>query len=87
MDAPSAKRLVVMATAGSVGITTLASLQRDGELPSARLPLGAMAAGIMLAVLAEFWPSGAGGFAIIMLLTTALTTGADAWKGIAGRFA
>lgn len=81
MDKAEAKRLVIVGTAGTAALTMVGSF-RDGKLPPSSVGAGAAVAGIGLAVVAEFWPAGAGGLALVMLTTSALVFGGPAWAGI-----
>jgi hypothetical protein len=78
---PQAKRYVV---AGVLGAGALAAIDqaRQGNVPSAKIGIGVLAAGGMLLVLAEFAPALAAGFGALILITSAFVTGAGAWSGI-----
>ena len=81
MDKPQAKRIVLLGVTGSAVLTSVGALRRE-ELPPTAVGLGAAVAGIGLAALAEVWPDGAAGLAVLMLTTSALVFGGDAWAGI-----
>lgn len=82
MNSGQAKRLVVVGTVGTVGIAALSHVATEQSLPSARIAIGGFAVGIMLGLMAEVWPQGAGGLALVMLVSTAFVVGAPAWSSI-----
>lgn len=82
MTPADAKRLVLVGTIGAGSLAAVASFRR-GDTPSPRLAIGVFAAGTLLAASAEFAPGLAGGFSVLMLTSSALVLGGDAWAGIA----
>lgn len=85
MDTSSAKRLVIVSCASAAALASAAELSR-GQFPSARIPVGAIAAGAMLSVLAEVQPKVAGAFAGVILVTAVFVVGGDAWRSIGAIF-
>lgn len=82
MDTTQAKRYVILGAAGATAVASLNSISK-GEWPSARIPLGGFVAGAMLAAMAEVWPNGAAGFALVLLTTAVFVVGGDAWSNLA----
>lgn len=82
MNEQRAKQLILVTTGATVVITTVGTLNQKGELPSAKVPLGAFIAGVMLEVLAEFEPQIAGGLAVIALITTVFVYGQPAFDAL-----
>jgi len=78
---PEAKRLVIVGTVGAGTLAAVGAFRRGGG-PTVRLAVGVFAAGTLLAVAAEVAPEVAGGMAVLMLTTSALVLGGDAWAGI-----
>jgi hypothetical protein len=83
MTPAAAKQLVVVSTGSIVVISTVSSLGAEGTLPSAKVPVGGLVAGVMLAVFAEFQPTTAAALAVTALLTSTFVYGGPAWKAIA----
>lgn len=82
MNAPEAKRLVLVGTMGAGVLSTVAAYRNRGGA-GVRIAVGVFAAGTMLAVTAEVAPNIAAAFAMLMLITSAFVLGGDAWAGIA----
>lgn len=82
MNSTDAKRIVIVGTVGTAVVTSLGSMV-GGQLPSARVPVGAFIAGVTLAMIAEAAPGPAAGFAIIMLVTATTVYGQPMWGGVA----
>lgn len=82
MDSGQAKKLVLVATGGMVVVTTLSTLGTDHRLPSAKVPVGAFIAGMMLAVGAEFAPEVAGALAGVALISTVFVYGGPAFAAL-----
>jgi hypothetical protein len=85
MDTAQAKRLVVVSCASAAAVASLADLA-TGTFPSARIPVGAFAAGAALTLLAEVAPQLAGGFAAVILVTAVFVVGGKAWPNVAAIF-
>ncbi|MFK0150408.1 hypothetical protein ACIQUZ_35555 [Streptomyces griseus] len=51
----------------------------DKKVPPVRLAIGLTVAGVLLGTLAQAAPALAGGFAIVLLLTSSLVYGGKAW--------
>lgn len=81
MTGPEAKRMIVLGTIGTGVLTGVAQL-RAGKVPSARVGVGVIASGVILAAVAEGAPTLAGAFAALMLVTAAFVAGGGAWAGI-----
>lgn len=81
MNAPDAKRLVVVSTVAT-GTLTVIALYRRGTTPTARVGVGVIGAGVILATIAEVAPNLAAAFAVLMLATSAFVAGGDAWEGL-----
>lgn len=81
MNAGTAKRMVVVGTLGT-GVLTAAAQLHAGKIPSAKVGIGVLASGVILAAVAEAAPTLAGGFAALMLVTAAFVLGGGAWSGI-----
>lgn len=81
MTSTRAKRLVLLAMMVAGTAASLRAVTAERRLPSARIPIGVFAAGIMLAVLAEFAPELAGSLALLIVVAS-LTVSADTWTGI-----
>jgi hypothetical protein len=81
MTGPEAKRFVLIGVTGAGALTAVDQL-RKGNVPSVRIGVGVLATGVILMAAAEVAPSIAGGFAMLMLVTSAFVLGGGAWSGI-----
>jgi hypothetical protein len=81
MNTPDAKRLVVVSAVGT-GVLTSIAMYRQGKVPTPRIAVGVLAAGVILATAAEVAPEIAAGFAVLMLTTAVFVVGGDAWAGV-----
>jgi len=82
MSRSQAKKLALMAPLAAATLAFVASLTTTGGLPDLRVLLGAGVAAVMLSVFADLNPSLGGGFALLLLISATLVTGADAWQGV-----
>ncbi|MBT2400638.1 hypothetical protein [Streptomyces sp. ISL-100] len=69
--------VTALAVSGTLVIVRDAS---DKKVPPVRLAIGLTVAGVLLGTLAQASPQLAGGFAIVLLLTSSLIYGGKAWK-------
>jgi len=81
VNAPDAKRLVLVGVTGAGALAAVESL-RHGDVPSVRIGVGVLASGVLLLGIAEVAPAIAGGFAMLLLVTSAFVLGGGAWTGI-----
>jgi hypothetical protein len=81
MTPAQAKRYVLVGTIGAGGLSAIAAFRRGG-IPSTRIAIGTVAAGVLLSIAAEVVPDLAGAFALLLLVTAAFVLGGDAWTGI-----
>lgn len=80
-SATQAKRFVLVGVGGTAVLATIGTY-RAGRTPSPRIAVGAVTAGVILAVLAEVLPDLAGALALLMLTTAAFVTLQGGWEGI-----
>lgn len=66
-----------LAVSGALVVVRDASAQK---VPPVRLAVGLTVAGVLLGVMAQASPNLAGGFAIVLLLSSSLVYGGQAWK-------
>jgi len=81
VNAPQAKRYVV----GSLLVAGVLTTTRDlaaGRPPQLRTVIGLAVAGVVLGVAADVQPGIAGGFALLLLISSIFVTGADALAAI-----
>jgi hypothetical protein len=81
VNAPDAKRLVV----ASVVVTGVLASVKDvsrGQMPRVKVALGLTFAGVALAAVADVAPQLAGSFAALLLVSSVLTVGGDAFAAI-----
>jgi len=67
----------------SLAVSGALVLVRDAsakKVPPVRLAIGLTVAGVLLGVMAQASPQLAGGFAIVLLLSSSLVYGGKAWK-------
>lgn len=81
MTSTEAKKLVVMASAGTAALSAIKAA-KSGSVPARRMVIGALIVAVALAGLAEYQPSMAGAFATLMLVTALFVLGGDAVAGI-----
>lgn len=74
-----AKRVVLVALASSAVLAAVSDLGKE-NVPRLRILLGAVLAGILLSLMADFgMASIAAGIAAVIMLTSFLVLGGDAW--------
>ena len=81
--APPAREMIIVGVGASALIAAVGQLGKTGEFPGPSVAVGGFASAILLAALAEVWPAGAGGIALLMLTTSTFVYGADAWAALA----
>jgi hypothetical protein len=81
-SATEAKRFVLVGVGGTALLAAIGTY-RAGKTPTPRIAVGAVSAGVILAVLAEVLPDLAGALALLMLTTAAFVTLRGGWEGIA----
>ena len=75
-----AKRLTLVALGSAAVLAAVSDLAHE-PVPRLRILLGAVLAGILLSVMADFGMAGiAEGIAAVIMLTSFLVLGGDAWK-------
>ena len=78
----SAKRMVLVSLAVAGGLASVHSFGTE-DLPPLRIFLGAVVAGVLLSLLADFGGASlAAGLAAVILLTSLVVLGGDAWQRI-----
>jgi len=81
----AAKKTVTVALLVAGGLVTVREAAA-GRAPSVRVGLGLAVTGIALALIAEGAPGFAHGFALLLLVATVLTVGADTFDTLTERF-
>jgi hypothetical protein len=80
---PTASPQINITGVGAASVlATLGELGRTGEFPGPRIAVGGFATAIILSLVAEVWPAGASGIALLMFTTAAFVYGQDAWKAL-----
>lgn len=82
MTPAESKRLIVTSISGVAIVAAVGKVHETGEIPSVAIPLGALSAGVMLALLAEVQPDIAGKVAAIALITSIFVYGRPAFDAI-----
>jgi len=71
MNSATAQQFVIFGIGLAAGISALAEIAH-GNIPRLRILFGAVIAGVVLSIIAQFFPEIAGGFAVLILVGTAV---------------
>lgn len=81
MSPAQAKRTVIFSTGTAVGLAALSDLRETGA-PRIRIAVGGLLVAVVLTSLSEAAPTLAGSFALLVLMTTLFTLGADTIRSL-----